>query len=245
MYVGTGGALGVFTELTFRLEPEPEHRTVVTLEAASGEVAQEAWRWLRWDGPDAAFLSVRPGAGASLEFAALLEGDEEPARGAARDLAQGWSRFGPVQEREPTSVSRPVAHGGTHRLVMALLGVPKTLPLLEKLRADESLRRVTRDWACYPQAMQIRLDFAGSAEDLTARLRVFAESAPFPGPAYRVQEESPAFLPHDLPRWSADSGPLRALARVKRALDPAGILRPGSYSADTLERSAKYFLGMR
>ena len=60
------------------------------------------------------------------------------------------------------------------------------------------------------------------------------------GPDYRVEDEWPA-LPAHLPRWSADPAALRMMARVKRALDPSGVLRPGSYSADSLERAATFF----
>jgi hypothetical protein len=87
----------------------------------------------------------------------------------------------------------------------------------------------------YPQSGEVWLDLAGDPDDLTARLRTLARGT------YRVHDEAPAFLPPELPRWSADPGALVALAKLKRALDPSGILRPGSYSADALERAAAWF----
>ena len=73
-------------------------------------------------------------------------------------------------------------------------------------------------------------------------MRACAEAVRDGGPAYRVEDEVLP-LPTDLPRWSADPAALRMTARVKRALDPEGVLRPGSYSADALERAALFFSG--
>jgi glycolate oxidase FAD binding subunit len=232
MHVGAGGAFGVFTELTFRLEPRPEARDVVTLEAPSWQAAHDAWRWLRLEGPDVAFVEL-----VGLGFVGMVEGDEEPARRAAEDLAQGWGRFGTVQSRAPRAGTPAGASGELPRLVIALRVAPSQALALHERVAAESV--------CYPQSGEICLELTGSAEVLTARVRAFAEAARAGGPAYRVQEEEPVFLPSDLPRWSADPGALRLLARVKRALDPSGILRPGSYSADTLERAAAYFAEKR
>jgi glycolate oxidase FAD binding subunit len=228
MHVGAGGAFGVFTELTFRLEPEPEFHGEVTLQASDWKEARDAWQWLRADGPEVAFLELR-----GLTFVARIEGDEEPARRAVTDLTQGWRRFGSMQVPGPEG-ERAV---GPPRLVIALRVAPsQTLALLERLPQGA---------VCHPNSGEITLELSGSTEELIARARAFAEKARDGGPAYRIQEESPALLPPDVPRWSADPGALRLLARLKRALDPAGILRPGSYSAESLERAAAFFAGAR
>lgn len=220
MHVGAGGAFGVFTELTFRLEPEPEHRAHVSLEAPSLEAAREAWRWLRAEGPEAAFVCVRPGP----VLAARVEGDEEPAREAARALAAGWGRWGSVSPREPAFTGTPAP--GRARLSVSLRAAPsRVLDLFEEVKGA----------VAYPQSGEVWLDLAGDPDDLTARLLALARGT------YRVHDEAPAFLPPELPRWSADPGALVALAKLKRALDPSGILRPGSYSADALERAAAWF----
>jgi glycolate oxidase FAD binding subunit len=246
MHVGAGGAFGVFTELTFRLEPGPEYTAEVTLDAPSWEAAREAWKWLRREGPEPAFLGLKPSPRQGLQFVALLEGDDEPARRAVQEVTHGWQRLGYVQARERNG-GRPAEAGdagpvGRARLSLAMRAAPsQALALFERLAGDG----LALDSACYLQAGEICLQLAGGAEELTARLRSFAESARDGGPAYRVREESPAFLPPDVPRWSADPGALRLLARLKRALDPAGILRPGSYSAEALERAARYFAESR
>jgi hypothetical protein len=59
---------------------------------------------------------------------------------------------------------------------------------------------------------------------------------------YRV-ENQPAGLDSPPPAWSGQPAMLRLLARVKRAFDPEGTLRPGACSAERLERAAEYFEG--
>jgi glycolate oxidase FAD binding subunit len=246
MHVGAGGAFGIFTEVTLRLEPRPEYRAEVALEAKGWEEARAAWRWLRSDGPEAAFLGVQFRVPTGLELVALCEGDDEPARRAAGDLAAGWQGFGRVQHREPKGTETRVDARGPARLGVALRAAPSAaLELYERVAVDERLTGLTSFSACYPQAGEICLELQGRPEDLTAALRAFAESARKAGPAYRVLEEAPPFLPPDVPRWSADPGALRLLARLKRALDPLDVLRPGSYSAAALERAALYFAESR
>lgn len=242
MHVGAGGAFGVFTELTFRLEPLPEHSAEVTLEAPSADVAREAWRWLRLAGPDAAWVVLRTEA-----LVAVVEGDDEPARRATHEIAAGWSKLGTVRTGEARTPEKIQGETSERpRLSVALRAAPSgTLALFERLRADERLRRLATDWVAYPQSGEVCLRLAGAAEELTSCLRAIAESAAGDGPSYRVQDETPEFLPPDLPRWSADPAALRLLARLKRTLDPSGLLRPGSYSADALERAASYFAGTR
>jgi glycolate oxidase FAD binding subunit len=229
MHAGAGGAFGVLTELTFRLEPEPEHRAEVKLAVADAQAAQEAWRWLRRDGPEVAFLVVRR-TGSGLAITAHVEGDAEPAREAHERLESGWKRFGAIGAREDEPESAPPAP----RLAVAL----RTAPAHSLLLFDQitGVRPV-----CNPNSGEIRLFVTGSAEERTQRMRGFVQSAKGGGPAYRIDEESPASLPPDLPRWSADPEALRMLARVKRALDPTGTLSPGSYSAEALERAAQSF----
>jgi len=220
MHVGAGGAFGVFTELTFRLEPEPEHRAHVTLEAPGADAAGEAWRWLRAEGPEAAFVCARPGH----VLVARVEGDEEPAREAAGALSAGWGRWGTVSSREAAAVATAPTRAA--RLSVSLRAAPsRVLDLFEEMKGATA----------YPQSGEVLLDLTGEADDLTARMRALVRRP------CRVLDEAPAFLPPDLPRWSADPGALRALAKLKRALDPPGILRPGSYSADALERAAAFF----
>jgi len=246
MHVGACGAFGVLTELTFRLEPKPEFRAEVTLEAPTWEAARDAWRWLRWDGPETSFLGLRRVA-RGLEFVALLEGDEEPARRGTETLTKQWNHLGFIQSREldggpPKEGLAPEPKAGAVRLAAALRAAPsRALALFERVTSDPALVPLSVDSACYLQAGEICLILEGSATDLIDRVGALAESARDGGPAYRIQEERPSFLPPELPRWSADPGAFRLLARIKQALDPQGILRPGSYSAEALARAALYF----
>ena len=251
MHAGAGGALGVLTELAFRLEPLPERLWEVTLASPSWSAAQEAWLWLARFGPETSFGLARAGEEGLPVLVARIEGDEEPARKAAAALATGWGSFGSARAREldarddgddggadPAELER--AFGSARARVTLRARPSRAIPLYEETRLEVLVRGLALDSACLPRLGEIRLGLAGRAADVALLIRDLASAAARGGAAYRVEDEWPA-LPADLPRWSADPAALRLLARVKRALDPAGILRPGSYSADALERSAAFF----
>jgi len=251
MHAGAGGALGVLTELAFRLEPLPERLWEVSLDAPSWSAAQEAWLWLARFGPETSFCLARAGEEGEPVLTARIEGDEEPAREGAAGLAHGWGSFGSAHAREleprddgddagadPVTPERAI---GPARARLTLRTRPsRALSLFEETRLEVLVRGLALDAACLPRAGEIRLALAGRAGEVAVFVRDLAAAAARGGPAYRVEDEWPA-LPPDLPRWSADPAALRLLARVKRALDPAGILRPGSYSAVALERAAAFF----
>lgn len=250
-HAGAGGALGLLAEITVRLEPRPEARTAVRLEAPSLAAAEAAWRELRARGPDPSAVTVRPAVAdggdaraGPVRLTAALAGDREVVAEARASLVARLGAHGSVtaKDREEAGAgeSETTSPRGDGCGWSVTLGTGPSAVFAALERACDLAARVGASlaWEILPERGAVHLTLArGDAGALWQEVAECARRGLFD---YRVQSEGdPVAAPP--PAWSADPGALRLLARWKEAVDPGGILRPGSYSRERLEGAADYF----
>jgi glycolate oxidase FAD binding subunit len=242
---GTGGAFGILTEATLRLEPKPEASRLVRLSSEHASSISDAWTWLRRQGPDVAAVWINLWGSPSFTMEALLLGDYEQVDDVMNALETGWGRWGEIARlaADESAIPQPIWQDAAKDLAFSLRARPtRVLALLPLVSDWPAAVGLVHRLIAYPNLGQIKLSVTGDPGpmvELWDRIARAARSGEF---SYRVENEPPA-LSTDLPRWSAEPSLLRLVARLKQSLDPEGCLRPGSYSAEALERSARYFQG--
>jgi glycolate oxidase FAD binding subunit len=242
MHAGACGAFGVITESCVRLEPMPETSRAIVLEAPTVEAVEGAWKWLRMEGPDPSAIAIRlarDGARAVVVFA----GDDETVEAMRAATAAGWAKHGQVRDAPIDSTESRDALDGP-------LAAPREgLSFTISDRPSRVIRRlswlrdqgagVELDAAGYPGLGAVHVAATGP-RDALGNLWETVARATRDGAHFRI-EGVPSGLRRATPSWSADPSALRMLARLKHEFDPAGTLRPGSWSVDALQAAAEYF----
>ncbi len=256
-HAGAGGALGIVTEIALRLEPRPETRAAVRVVLESLEEAREAWSWLRRSGPEPLAVRLAPAEGPTapgavagaatgpVELVGYLCGDREVVGEALQALRLGWGTRGEASVM-PSEESLPLESEAACGEALALaVGVRprEVFGAVDDLLRSAREARVALRWTAWPERGVVRADALGDGADLWKRV---AEAARRGRWHYRVENEGGAdaeagAAAEALPAWSAEPEALRLLARWKAAVDPQGVLRPGSYSRERLEAAAIYF----
>jgi glycolate oxidase FAD binding subunit len=216
VHAGPGGALGFLVEITLRLEPLPEDWRHLSVDAGSVGAADALWRRLRTEGPEPVAVQITPnraGLGDSVRVDVHLAGDREVVESQSSWLRDrlGFQATEPAAGWEDGDV--PEGHPGGWQAVV---------------------RTAAREWVGSVETL------CGTPDTASELWHGVAAAALEGRWQYRIERE-PAGATGELPAWSADPAALRLLARWKKSVDPAGILRPGSYSAEHLERAASFF----
>ena len=240
VHAGPGGALGFLVEITLRLEPLPESRRHLSVTLDSLAAADSLWRRLRTEGPETVAVQVTPvgaAAGQPVRVEVHLAGDREVVESEARWLGErlGFEASDPAAGWEDGEV--PGGDPGGWQVVVRSAakewaGSVKALGAIAE-KSGSALR-----WQALPALGAVRVVAPAEAAAALGR-GVVAEGLEGRW-QYRVERE-PAGSNEELPPWSADPAALRLLARWKKSVDPAGVLRPGSYSVESLERAADFF----
>ena len=244
VHAGPGGALGILVEITFRLEPMPERRACLRGVFDSLQAADGAWRDLRLLGPDPAAVVIAPSSPSGSSQAPLcldvhLAGDHEVVESDARWLCEQLG-LELLPEESEGGVDLELSGGDPESWQVAVRTASaqwsESVMALQELCGPSGPAALR--WQALPELGAVRA--AVPPADAERAWRGVAQAAKRGRWQYRVEGE-PAGPPSAHPAWSARPEALRLLRRWKEAADPAGILHPGSYSVEALERSAAYF----
>jgi glycolate oxidase FAD binding subunit len=243
LHPGAGGGLGIIVEATLRLEPRPEAEASLKLVCEGESGALGAWRWLRIEGPEVGVLRFERGADGSFIFVADIIGDREVVSTTVTALENAWGRWGRC-EASPQTAAGSLPEGITlsqFGLLMRLnLPPDEVLSICGRFRdrvgADEGEVRI---WA-YPNLGEIRLGFAADAARTEEMVEEIADGARAGKWSYRVLSQASG-TPFAPPAFSGTGPQFRLLARLKEAFDPQGLLRPGAFTRESLERAASFF----
>lgn len=239
-HAGACGALGIVGEITVRLEPAPEAHAAVQLAAPRLAAVEAAWRDLRARGPELSGVRVRPVAGADglVELTTHLAGDREAVADSEREVVALVGPHGSVSSLAGEEASTSERVGDAAWSVRLLAGPGRVFAAVERALALAAGAGASVGWEALPERGAVRLDLVrGDARTLWHAVAAESRRGLW---SYRVEADADPFEDTP-PAWSADPAALRLLARWKAAVDPAGILRPGSYSRERLERAAEYF----
>jgi glycolate oxidase FAD binding subunit len=246
LFIGSLGAVGILTEVTFKISPLPEAGltvmvTLPDLGAARDLTAAVMRSYLLPSAMEAA------NAAALRRLAAAAGAPEPPAHAwGVLLLAEGLeeSRARHVNEMRSLVGARgamEVLEGEPHRALWAAVAEfpsPATHPGAVVCRAGGPIAR----WPGFARAAASAP--GGDAAPVLAHAGVGIVYATAPVPAagalvealgqaargaggYAVVEAAPAALKASLPIWGAEPGGLELMRRLRAAYDPRGIMVPG------------------
>jgi glycolate oxidase subunit GlcD len=250
LFAGSYGTLGLIVELNVKLRPRPAREVTVVVRAASSDLCERVRQLLTGAFLPCAVELLSPALAAACD----VPGDEArpallirfagtvPAVADQAARARTLMNSGGAVERRAVELVEPDAHlwralaaqalRAEHRLVWRASVLPANVPALVAALADEKSARLDEThWHAGLGDGRLRVLHGACARetDPCAMLTRWRRKAEALG-GVLVVERAPWDVKRELDVWGVPAAASELMRRVKRQLDPAGLLAPGRFA---------------